>query len=54
MDVARQEYAIAQTRFSGLSSADSLRGSVVGVNPWAETVSFSKTVNINDIPMVAE
>jgi hypothetical protein len=54
MDVARQEYAIAQTRFSGLSSADSLRGSVVGVNPWAETVSFSKTVNIHDIPMGAE
>lgn len=54
MDVARQEYAIAQTRFSALSSADSLRGSVVGMNPKVETVSFSKTVNVKDIPMVAQ
>ena len=54
IDVVRQEYAIAQTKFSGLSSADSLRSSVLGVNPQAETVSFSKTININDIPMVSE
>ena len=54
MDTARQEYAVAQTKFSGLSSADSLRGSVVGINPNAETVSFSKTVHIDNIPMVGE
>ena len=51
-DVARQEYAVAETKFSSLSSADSLRGSVVGINPNAEIVSFSKTVHIDDIPMV--
>ncbi len=54
MDETRHEYSIADTRFSALKSADSLRGSVVGVNPKAETVSFSKTVHIDDIPMVAE
>ena len=50
----RHEYNVADTKFSALKSADSLRGSVVGVNPKAQTVSFSKTVHINDIPMVAE
>ena len=54
MDNTRHEFDIARTRFSALSSADSLRGSVFGVNPQAEIVSFSKTVNINDIPMVGE
>lgn len=54
MDNTRHEFDIARTRFSALSSADSLRGSVVGVNPHAEIVSFSKTVNINDIPMAGE
>jgi len=54
MDTTRQEFALAETRFSALSSADSLRGSVVGVNPNAETVSYSKTININDIPMVEQ
>ena len=54
MDNTRHEFDIARTRFSALSSADSLRGSVVGVNPRAEIVSFSKTVNINDIPMAGE
>ena len=54
MDNTRHEYDVAKTRFSALSSADSLRGSVVGVSPNAETVSFSKTVHINDIPMVGE
>ena len=52
MNTARQEYAIAQTRFSTLSSADSLRGSVIGINPNAETVSFSKTEYIDNIPLV--
>ena len=51
-DVARQEYAVAETKFSALSSADSLRGSVVGIKPNAEIVSFSKTVHIDDIPRV--
>lgn len=50
----RHEYSIADTKFSALKSADSLRGSVVGVNPKAETVSFSKTVHIDTIPMVGE
>ena len=54
MDTVRQEFALAETRFSALSSADSLRGSVVGINPSAETVSYSKTININDIPMVEQ
>ena len=54
MENTRHEYDIARTRFSALSSADSLRGSVVGVNPRAETVSFSKTVYIDTIPMVGE
>ena len=52
MENTSHEYDIARTRFSALSSADSLRGSVVGVNPNAETVSFSKTVHIDSIPMV--
>ncbi len=52
MENASHEYDIAKTRFSALSSADSLRGSVVVVNPNAETVSFSKTVHIDSIPMV--
>lgn len=54
MDNTRHEYDIAKTRFSALSSADSLRGSVIGVNPKAETVSFSKTVHIDNIPMAGE
>ena len=48
----RHEYSVAQTRFSALSSADSLRSSVIGSNPNAEIVAYSKTVHINDIPMV--
>ena len=54
MDTTRHEYDVARTKFSALSSADSLRGSVVGVTPNAETVSFSKTVHIDNIPMVGE
>ncbi len=52
MENTKHEYDIAGTKFSALSSAGLLRGSVVGINPNAETVSFSKTVNIDDIPMV--
>ena len=54
MENTRHEYDIAKTRFSALTSADSLRGSVVGVNPKAEIVSFSKTVHIDSIPMAGE
>lgn len=54
MDNTRHEYDIAKTKFSALSSADFLRGSVVGVTPKAEVVSYSKTVHINDIPMAGE
>jgi hypothetical protein len=52
IDATRQEYAIAETRFSALTSADGLRGSVVGINPDVETVSYSKFINIENIPMV--
>ena len=52
MSNVRHEYSVAQTRFSALSSADSLRSSVIGANPKAEVVAYSKTVHINDIPMV--
>ena len=52
MENTKQEYDIAGTKFSALSSAGSLRASVAEINPKAETVSFSKTVRIEDIPMV--
>lgn len=52
LENTRQEYDIAGTRFSALSSAGFLRGSVIGTNPKAEIVSFSKTVHIDNIPMV--
>ena len=51
LDDTRHEYALAETRFSKLSSGDYLRSSVTGMNPAATTVSFSKTVHIDDIPM---
>lgn len=40
------------TKLSALVSADSLRAAVKQSNPRAEVVSFSKTVHIDDIPMV--
>ena len=52
LENTKQEYDISGTRFSALSSAGLLRASVSEINPRMETVSFSKTVNINDIPMV--
>lgn len=52
LNTTRQEFAVAQTKFSTLSSADSLRGSVVEINPKAEVVSFSKTEYIDNIPLV--
>ncbi len=52
MENTKQEYDIAGTKFSALSSAGLLRASVAEINPQIETVSFSKTININDIPMV--
>jgi len=52
LETTKQEYDIAGTRFSALSSAGFLRGSVVETNPKAEIVSFSKTVHIDNIPMV--
>ena len=54
MENTKYDMDVAGTKFSALSSADSLRGNVVGINPRAETVSFSKTVNIDDIPMAGE
>ena len=52
LNTTQQEYAIAQTRFSSLSSADNLRKIVGKVNPNAEIVSFSKTEYIDNIPLV--
>ncbi len=52
MDDTKYEMAVAETKFSNLSSGDSLRSSVVGMHPNATTVSYSKTIHINDIPMV--
>ena len=54
METTRQEFAVAETKFSALSSADSLRGSVVGVNPESETVSYSKIIHIDNIPVVEQ
>ncbi|MBR5904317.1 MAG: hypothetical protein IKZ49_02160 [Alphaproteobacteria bacterium] len=50
----RHQYEISETKFSALSSADLLRNSVLGTNQTAEVVSFSKTINIDNIPMVQE
>ena len=54
MEITRQDMDIAKTKLSALSSADLLRGSVIGINPRAETVSYSKTVYIDNIPMGQE
>ena len=54
MENTKYEIDIAKTKLSALSAADSLRGSVIGINPKAEIVSFSKTVHIDNIPMVQE
>ena len=54
METTKYEMDIAKTKWSALSSADSLRSSVVGINPKAEIVSFSKTVHIDNIPMVQQ
>ncbi len=50
LENTRHEYAVAETKFSKLSSGDYLRSSVTGMNPKAETVSFSKTIHIDNIP----
>jgi len=52
LEITKQEYDVAGTKFSALSSAGMLRASVSEINPKMETVSFSKTVNIDNIPMV--
>ena len=52
LEITKQEYDIAGTKFSALSSAGMLRASVAEINPKMETVSFSKTVHIDNIPMV--
>lgn len=54
LENTRHEYDIAGTRFSALSSAGLLRGNVVGTNPRVEVVSFSKTVQIDNIPMAEQ
>ncbi len=50
----KHELEIAETKFSTLSASDSLRNSVIGINPKVTVVSFSKTVHIDEIPMVQE
>ena len=52
LETTKHEADIAGTKLSALLSADSLRRSVKNANPNAEVVSFSKTVHIDDIPMV--
>ena len=52
LETTKQEYDIAGTKFSALSSAGLLRASVAEINPKMETVTFSKTIHIDDIPMV--
>lgn len=52
LETTKHESDIAGTKLSALLSADSLRSSVKESNPRAEVVSFSKTVHIDDIPMV--
>jgi len=54
LENTRHGYALAETRFSKLSSGDYLRSSVTGMNPHAATVSFSKTIHIDTIPMDAQ
>lgn len=54
MENTKQEYDIAGTKFSALSSAGLLRASVSEINPKMETVSFSKSVRVEDIPMVEQ
>lgn len=52
IETLQQETENAETKFSALSSADFLRSVVMRAKPKSETVSFSKTVHINNIPMV--
>ena len=54
MDDTKYEFAVAETKFSNLSSGDSLRKKVVENHPNVATVSYSKTIHIDDIPMVTE
>ena len=54
MDDVKYEYAVAETKFSNLSSGESLRKKVVETRPNVETVSYSKTIHINDIPVATE
>lgn len=54
LDNTKYKTASAETKFSNLSSGDSLRSSVVEMYPNAKTISYSKTIHINDIPMVTE
>ena len=54
METTQQALDISGTKLTGLMAADKLRSSVVETNKRAEIVSFSKTVHIDDIPMVQE
>lgn len=54
MEITKNEMDRAGTKLSALLSGDSLRSSVVEVDKRAQTVSFSKTIHIDDIPMVQE
>lgn len=54
LDNTKYETALTETKYSHLSSGDSLRSSVILIYPNAKTVSYSRIVHINDIPMVSE
>lgn len=54
METTQHDLDVYGTRLTGLIAADKLRSSVVETNPRAEVVSFSKTVHIDNIPMVEE
>lgn len=54
MDDTKYDFATAETKFSNLSSGDSLRRVVTETHPNITTVSYSKTVHIDSIPMVTE
>ena len=54
MNNTYQKYSVAETKFSTLKSDFSLRSSLDSINKNLQTVSSSKTVNVDDIPMVGE
>jgi len=48
----KQNIAALETDFARLRSSELLRNSVFGVMPKAEMVTFNKTINVEDIPVI--